>query len=151
VHVTDLTPIAGDLAKRIRLFASDKDGEVVAAWRALIRTLKTIGADIHDIANCIEYSGNGALSEHEMQEIFDAGVQTGIRQTEQKLRASSSVIAQFPPPRDMALFCYQRIDRLNEWEQEFVTNMVSWTRWKPLSIKQQAQLEKVYLKLRGRI
>jgi len=149
--VTDLTPIAGTLAKAIRLLASDKDGDVVAAWRAIIRVLQGIGADIHDVADRIEHSGNGALSEHEMQEIFDAGVKTGIKQTEQKLRNNQGVTVQFPSARDMAMYCYQRIDRLNEWEQEFVTNMVSWTRRKPLSVKQQARLEEVYLKLGGRI
>jgi len=51
----------------------------------------------------------------------------------------------------MAIYCYQRLDRLNEWESEFATNMVSWTRTKPLSLKQQAHLEKIYLKLGGRI
>src|SRR5262249_4873771 len=114
------------------MLASDKDDDVVAAWRAIIRTLQGIGADIHDVADCIEHSGNGALSEREMQEIFDAGVKTGIKQTEQKLRSAPGVTVQFPSARDMAMHCYQRIDRLNEWEQEFVTNMVSWARRKPL-------------------
>ena len=49
----------------------------------------------------------------------------------------------------MAAFCYQRIDDLNDWESEFVTNMVSWTR--ALSLKQQAHLEKAYLKLGGEV
>ena len=146
--MTDITSIAGDLAKCIRLLASDKDGEVVAASRALIRV---IGADIHDVADCIGHSGNGALSEHEMQEIFDAGVKTGIKQTEQKLRNNQGVAVQFPSAHDMAMYCYQHIDRLNKWEQEFVSNMVSWTRRKPLSVKQQARLEEVYLRLGERI
>lgn len=149
--MTDLTPFPGKLAKAIRMLASDKDGDVVAAWRAIIRTLQGIGADIHDVADRIEHSGNGALKEHEMQEIFDAGVKTGIKQIVQKLHNNLGVTAQFPSARDMAMYCYQRIDRLNEWEQEFPTNMVSWTRRKPLSVKQQARLEEMYLKLGGRI
>jgi hypothetical protein len=60
-------------------------------------------------------------------------------------------VPQFPSAVDMAIYCYQRLDRLNEWESEFATNMVSWTRTKPLSLKQQAHLEKIYLKLGGRI
>jgi hypothetical protein len=149
--VTDLTPIAPRLADLIRRLASDHDGEVVAAWRAMIRTLKGIGADLHDVAEYIEHFGNGALSEREMLEIFDAGVKTGIEQAEQRLHNNLGVTAQFPSARDMAMHCYQRIDQLNEWEQEFITNMVSWTRRKPLSVKQQARLEEVYLKLGGRI
>src|SRR6516225_4159699 len=58
---------------------------------------------------------------------------------------------QFPSARDMAAFCYQRIDDLNDWETEFVTNMVSWVRTRPLSLKQQAHLEKIYLKLGGEV
>jgi hypothetical protein len=117
----------------------------------MIRTLKGIGADLHDVAEYIEHFGNGALSEREMLEIFDAGVKTGIEQAEQRLHNNLGVTAQFPSARDMAMHCYQRIDQLNEWEQEFITNMVSWTRRKPLSVKQQARLEEVYLKLGGRI
>jgi hypothetical protein len=81
--VTDLAIIAPKLANLIRRLSSDQDGEVVATAHALIRTLQSIGADIHDVADRIEHSGNGALSEHEMQEIFDAGVKTGIKQAEQ--------------------------------------------------------------------
>jgi hypothetical protein len=52
----------------------------------------------------------------------------------------------------MAAFCYRNIGRLsNEWEIEFAQNMASWTRVRPLSEKQQAHLEKLYLKLGGKI
>jgi hypothetical protein len=150
--VTDLAPIAGRLANFIRLLASDKEGEVVAAAHALIRTLQGIGADIHDVADRIEHSGNGALSEHEMREIFDAGIKTGIKQAEQRLRNNQSVAVQFPSARDMAMHCYRNLAELHsEWEIEFIVNMAAWTRTRPLSVKQQAHLEKIYIKLRGRI
>jgi hypothetical protein len=155
--VTDLVPIAGKLAKLIRLLGSNRPGEVAATVEALNRTLQTVGADIHDVADRIEHSSNGALSEHEMKEIYDAGIKEGIRRIEHKLRnqashgAPQSLAIQFPAARDMAMYCYQRIDQLNEWESEFITNMASWTRIKPLSLKQQAHLEKIYIKLRGRI
>ena len=59
---------------------------------------------------------------------------------------------QFPPARDMAMYCYQHMDNLNDWENEFITNMVSLTRLGyPLSIKRQDKLETIYLKLGGRI
>jgi hypothetical protein len=61
------------------------------------------------------------------------------------------IVPQFPSAADMAMYCYQRIDRLSDWEQEFITNMASWTRTRPLSLKQQAHLEKIYLKLGGRV
>jgi hypothetical protein len=147
--VTDLTPIAGTLAKCIRMLASDKDGDVVAAWHAIIRTLQGIGADIHDVAARIEHSGNGALSEQEMQEIYE-----GVRQVEQKMRANQlqRIVPQFPPAADMAMHCYRNIDELkSDWKREFISNMAAWTRTRPLSAKQQAHLEKIYLKLGGRI
>ena len=42
------------LAKLIRLLASDVDGEVLAAVRALGRTLKASGCDFHDLAGLVE-------------------------------------------------------------------------------------------------
>jgi len=88
--VTDLAPIAAKLANIIRRLASDKDGEVVAAVHAMTRTLQGIGADVHDVADRIEHSGNGALSESEMQEIYNAGIKEGVRQGEQKMRSQAS-------------------------------------------------------------
>ena len=42
------------MAKLIRLLASDVDGEVLAAVRALGRTLKAGGCDFHDLAGLVE-------------------------------------------------------------------------------------------------
>ena len=42
------------LAKLIRLLASDVDGEVLAAVRALGRALKASGCDFHDLAGLVE-------------------------------------------------------------------------------------------------
>jgi hypothetical protein len=42
------------LAKLIRLLASDVDGEVLAAVRAMGRALKASGCDFHDLANLVE-------------------------------------------------------------------------------------------------
>jgi hypothetical protein len=148
--VTDLTVIAPKLANLIRRLSSDQDGEVVATARAMTRMLAGIGADIHDVSARIEHSSNGALSEAEMKETFDAGIKEGIRRGEQT-RRMAYIAPQFPPAAAMAMYCYQRIDRLSEWESEFITNMASWTRVKPLSLKQQAHLEKIYLKLGGRV
>jgi hypothetical protein len=153
--VTDLAPISTKLANFIRLLASDKDGEVVAAARAMIRTLQGIGADVHDIAEYIEHP-RGEISEADMQAILDKGIEIGVKRAGQQSRsnggASHHVTPQFPPARDMAMHCYRNIDELrSDWEREFVTNMASWTRVRPLSPKQQAHLEKIYIKLHGRI
>jgi hypothetical protein len=42
------------LAKLIRLLASDKDGEVIAAVSALNRALQADGLDIHQLAEAVE-------------------------------------------------------------------------------------------------
>ena len=153
--MTDLVSIAPKLANLIRRLSSDQDGEVVATARALNRTLQSIGADIHDIADRIEHSGNGALVEAELKEVYDAGIKEGVRREKAHNQASGvpqGAAVQFPSARDMAMHCYRNLAELrSEWEQEFITNMASWTRTRPLSSKQQAHLEKIYIKLRGRI
>jgi hypothetical protein len=152
--MTDLGPIKKDLAKLIRLLASDKDGEVIAARHGLIRKLKSIGADIHDLADRIE-NPVGEISEAEMEKIYKAGVEEGRRAEKQAravaIRGNGPV--EFPSAQDMAIFCYQNKANLkSEWENEFVVNMASWTRTiRPLSPKQQMHLEKIYIKLGGRI
>jgi hypothetical protein len=41
------------LAKLIRLLGSNRDGEVIAAARALQRTLEASGKDLHDLADAV--------------------------------------------------------------------------------------------------
>jgi hypothetical protein len=152
--VTDLTPIAGKLAKLVRMFGTKNLSERAVAWKALIRTLDTFGADFNDLGDRIEHAGNGALTESELNEVYGAGIQEGERR--ERVRGQAQInqsFAQpnFPSARDMAMYCYQHLDCLNDWEEEFVTNMASWTRTRPLSVKQQAHLEKIYLKLGGKI
>lgn len=51
--MSDLTPIVEKLRRCLRMLSSDRDGEVVAATRALCRTLKSAGLDIHALADSI--------------------------------------------------------------------------------------------------
>jgi len=155
--VTDLAPINGKLANLIRRLSSNSDGEVVATAHALMRTLQSIGADIHDVADRIEHAGNGALAENEMQEIYNAGIKEGARLAIQKMQAQMArsspqrLMPQFPSAADMALYCYQNLNRCNEWETEFASNMAVWTRRRPLTVKQQARLEELFIKLGGKL
>jgi hypothetical protein len=155
--VTDLASIAPKLANLIRRLSSDQDGEVIATARALIRTLNSIGADMHDVAACVERAGNGALAENEMQEIYHAGIKEGARLAIQKMQAQMAhsspqrLMPQFPSATDMALYCYQHLNRCNEWETEFASNMAVWTRRRPLTVKQQARLEELFIKLGGKL
>jgi hypothetical protein len=43
-------PIASKISKLLPLLASDKDGEVLGAARAIHRTLQSAGSDLHDLA-----------------------------------------------------------------------------------------------------
>nr|USU31054.1 hypothetical protein NG677_17135 [Methylobacterium sp. OTU13CASTA1] len=45
--------LAQRVAKLVPLLASDKDGEVIAAARAIARTLTTAGTDLHDLADTL--------------------------------------------------------------------------------------------------
>jgi hypothetical protein len=63
------------LANFVRLLASDRDGEVLAAARAIPRVLKAAGADIYALADQVEHDAK--LSEAEMKKLYDAGYDTG--------------------------------------------------------------------------
>ena len=51
--MSDLRPIAPDLAKMIPLLSSDQPGEVVATAQAIGRKLSAVGCDFHDLAAAI--------------------------------------------------------------------------------------------------
>ena len=57
------------VTKLIKMLSSPNDGEVIAAARALQRTLASEGADIHDLAARVE--GGGKLSPAERTRIYE--------------------------------------------------------------------------------
>jgi hypothetical protein len=61
------------LGTSIRMLASQQDGEVIAAAHAIVRILKSVGSDIHALAERIEKPNGNSLTEAEMQKLFDAG------------------------------------------------------------------------------
>src|SRR5262245_15076381 len=64
------------IAAVVRLLASDKDGEVVAAVNALKRTLASAGTDINGLALGIENLGKNTVVPDEIKKkIWDAAVQ----------------------------------------------------------------------------
>jgi hypothetical protein len=58
-----LAVVAPRIGQLIRLLGSDQDGEVVAAARALGRTLASVGEDFHTLADTIERSAPAAHRE----------------------------------------------------------------------------------------
>jgi hypothetical protein len=150
--------MANKIAAMVRLLLSDKTGEADAAARMLPRTLRNAGTDVvNKVAELVTSpfndgapDGSGQLSEADMREIFDAGIKEGLkRATQSNINGTNTVT--MPSARDMAIFCYQRFNNLNEWERGFITNMMIWTRRRSLFPKQQDKLEQIYINLGGRI
>jgi hypothetical protein len=139
-----LAPISNKLKPLIRLLSSDVDGEVVAAARALNRTLKSAGLDIHVLADGIS---NGELSRDAMQTIYDAGFEAGQRSIEvapafynvnggPDWRAIARKCAAYPPDRFFGAH-----------EREFVDKMVRRTEvGLELTEKQANWLHKIYMR-----
>jgi hypothetical protein len=71
------TTLEEKVASLIRLFASERDGEVIAAARAIVRVMESTGKDIHALADRVGKMNGGGLSEVEMKKIYDTGYQNG--------------------------------------------------------------------------
>jgi hypothetical protein len=100
--ISDLASVAPRIGQLVRLLASDRDGEVVAAARALARTLKSVGADFHTLADLVERPSLGAL----------------------ELPAPRPESA---GPADAAAWLRRyHWSRLNEKEQGFILQMMRW-------------------------
>lgn len=141
-----LAPIADKLQRLVRLLSSDQDGEVIAAARALTRTLKGAKLDIHVLADSI---GTGKkFSEADAIEIYQRGVEDGRREAESKSTAFHNVNAQ-PSWHDIAVACAADSDRLfNDRERQFVEDMIRLTvRGGEPSEKQASWLRKIYRRI----
>jgi hypothetical protein len=80
--MSDLAPIAEKLRRCVRLLSSDRDGEVVSSARALCRTPKGAGADIHMLADAIGQANGKKFTEADALEIYKRGVEVGRREAE---------------------------------------------------------------------
>jgi hypothetical protein len=125
-----LIPIAGKLAKLLRMLSSNREPEVLAAAQALCRTLESAGADIHALAAIVEHGGE--LNQAEMKKLYDAGYHEGLRVSESNPHGSEDFrdIDGLPSWHEMALWCRQRNDRLQSREREFIDHMASLTVWR---------------------
>jgi hypothetical protein len=115
--------IAPRVGQLIRLLASDRDGEVVAAARALKRTLTSAGQDFHSLADSLERSSAPAVSVH-------------YEYTAPRADAA----ARWLSTHHMA--------RLTPKEQAFVRDMVTWGR--PATERQAAWLRSIVERVSGR-
>jgi hypothetical protein len=148
-----LAPIAGKIASLVRMLSSNQEGEVISAVRALLRTLKSAGADIHALADRIEKPNGGTLTDGEMRKLYDAGYRDGERDAENRMHGNSDFhdIDGFPAWDEIARHCQRNSRRLRPNEQEFVNDMASRTIWREPSPKQAKWLRSIFLRLGGRL
>ena len=117
-----LDPITDKLGKMLRLLGSDRDGEVVAAARSIVRVLEGAGLDLHVLADNL--NGDNGIAE----QAYKRGIVDGRRQAEEERRGFRSVDALDEPTwHEIACECAARENRLNGKEREFVADMVRWT------------------------
>ena len=122
-------PVAERLAKLLRLLASDRDGEVVAAVTALKKTLEGAGLDHHDLADMVTGKRGRGITPQEMQnverEAYRAGFRDGQRNAEHDDGRDDDDEISW---HDVAKFCLERSQWLEPHESDFVKNMERWTR-----------------------
>jgi hypothetical protein len=148
--VANISPaIAARLGNFIRLLSSDRDGEVVAAARALIRTLQSAGADIHVLAERIAQPAGSPTQRC----IFDAGYDAGLHAAEAKFHGDDDFrnIDGMPSWDKIACWCQHPSDRLRPREQEFINSVAARAVWRSLTEKQEKWLRSIFLKLGGKI
>jgi hypothetical protein len=137
-----LAPIAKQLGKFIRLFSSDQDGEVVAAARALIRTLRNAGLDIHTLAETVETK---TWTDEEAREMFQRGLVRGREEAESKQPVKFHNVNGEPDWPAIAEACLEHRIHKSATESEFCAAMLRCCECggEPTP-KQAAWLQKIY-------
>jgi hypothetical protein len=150
--VTDLASIESKLEKFILLLASDKDGEVVAAARALNRTLKSAKLDIHALADSISQANGKEYTQAQLLKARELGIAEGRRLEQQEQNGAifrNVNLDDEPTWHEIAIECAAHPDRLHcEREKQFVKDMVRRTVHGGEPTKKQASwLRKIYARV----
>jgi len=139
------------IADRVRMLASDKPGEVVAAANALKLILASVGTDMNGLAHAIENLGkNAEVSKDQMRKVWDAAVQ----HTENRLHGTDDFRSTDGKPtwQSVALFCQRNKHRLRPQTHEFVDKMASQTVYgREPTENQHKYLFALFLQLGGKI
>jgi hypothetical protein len=145
----ELVPIADKLKRYVRLLSSDVDGEVIAAARALNRTLKNHDSDIRALAESICAPNDKKFSEDEANEIYFRGVEDDRRQAQKERKFQDVTEHDDLSWHDIACECARHLDRLrNNTEREFIQDMVRRTAHDALlSEKQQKWLRDCFVRV----
>jgi hypothetical protein len=126
--VTDISPaLSARLGKYIRLLSSDRDGEVVAAVRALLRTLRAAGTDIHVLADSIGQANGKEYTEAQILKARELGIAEG-RRLEREAQGAPVFrninLDDEPTWHEIAVECAAHPDRLYDGEKKFVKDMI---------------------------
>jgi hypothetical protein len=145
VMSSSLAPVADKLGKLLRLLSSDRNGEVISAARAIVRTLGGVGLDIHALAENLVIK---KFSEADPLEIYRRGVEDGKRAAESENVGFRSVDK--PTWHEIAGECAAHDECLRgERERQFVRDMVRWTvRGGEPTEKQAHWLRAIYARVR---
>jgi hypothetical protein len=130
------------IGKLLKLLSSSNDGEVVAAARAILRTLDAEGTDIHELAERVE---GRKLSEAEMQRIYNKAFRDG-----KESAAAAASFSNVGTPSFHAMACeikHKEAGRLSTKERDFVDDMVRWCAYREPSEKQASWLHAIYCKI----
>jgi hypothetical protein len=129
------------ITKLIKMLTSPNDGEIVAATRALMRTLESEGHDIHDLAKRIE-SGGGGISPADRARIYEQERQRARQEAQREAEAAG------PSYYQMACEIQRKANgRLRENEQTFVADMVRWCARREPSEKQAKWLDSIFCRV----
>jgi hypothetical protein len=113
----DWQGIAHRLGQLIRLLASDKDGEVLAAARAISRVLNSVGLSFHELAILIEEAITPAAPADPMERAAGPDQCTAV-----------DILA-------------KHFGRLTDWDRKFLRDIAHWRG--ALTPKQRAKLEEI--------
>jgi hypothetical protein len=123
-----ISAIAAKLEKLVLMLSSDQPGEVVAAAAAIKRTLRTAGADFHDLARGL------------------TGTATSSSSSTSSSSTSSSSSSEDRDWRPLHAYCKCHLDELSSREQDFMSTL---DRWKGnITERQGAWLEAIHDRLR---
>ena len=148
------------IAGLVRMLASDKSGEILAAVSAIKRVLESQGRDFNDLGNDIE-TLTGALNKAEIEQIYTTGHQDGYAKALDDV-GSNHVFnlngfhavngsASGLTWQEMAQFIGSKASYLHrDREREFAESIAEQARWKStISPAQDKWLRDLYVKLGG--
>jgi hypothetical protein len=115
-----LASIAPRVGQLIRLLASDRDGEVVAAARALKRTLTSVGADFHTLADSVERPEPAAQVHYDTAPRADASARWLAEHHMHRLTAKEQSFV-----RDMVIWSGAPTERQRQWLRSIVERVSS--------------------------